>query len=125
MGMFKDIRDLHKASKQYPRPTMREGLRQANEMVQEVEGSHQLAQDLAERGVSGQVTVNALRATGAQVNYMPEMEMDLTVERRRLRERGYASPGDLARPDRTAGARRHPACEVDPQDHSRLLVGTG
>jgi hypothetical protein len=36
MGMFKDLRDLHKASRQFERPTMRESLRRANEAVQDL-----------------------------------------------------------------------------------------
>jgi len=34
MGMFKDLRDLHKASTQFERPTIREALKQSNQAVQ-------------------------------------------------------------------------------------------
>ncbi len=40
MGMFKDLRDLHKASKQFERPTMRDALRQSNEAVQAYQAGH-------------------------------------------------------------------------------------
>ncbi|MFI5025799.1 MAG: hypothetical protein ACHQCI_03500 [Solirubrobacterales bacterium] len=121
MGMFKDLRDLHKASKQFERPTMREALKQSNEAVQAYQAGMAQAGHVAQVGVMGTATVKQLRATGRTFNEWPEMEIDLTVD-----VNGFTS--DVTHTEAVSPAilpRLVPGgtitVKVDPQDHSKLI----
>jgi hypothetical protein len=122
MGMFKDLRDLHKASKQFERPSMRDSLRQANEAVQAFSAGQQQAADIAANGVLGKATVRAMRDTGTLVNNMHVLELDLTVE-----ANGFRSEVTHSEPiSPVLLGRLQPGAEinvkVDPNDHSRLIL---
>ena len=121
MGMFKDLRDLHKASKQFERPTMRDALKQSNEAVQAYQAGMAQAGHVAQVGVMGTATVKQLRATGRTFNEWPEMEIDLTVD-----VNGFTS--DVTHTEAVSPAilpRLVPGgtitVKVDPQDHSKLI----
>jgi hypothetical protein len=122
MGMFKDLRDLQKASKQFERPSMRDSLRQANEAVQAFTAGQQEAADIAAIGVLGKATVRAMRDTGTLVNNMHVLELDLTVE-----ANGFASEVTHSEPiSPVLLGRLQPGAEitvkVDLNDHSRLIL---
>ena len=122
MGMFKDLRDLHKASKQFERPTMREALKQSNEAIQAYQAGIERNSRLAEVGVLGTATVKALRPTGRTVNEWPEMDIDLTVDvngfQSEVTHTEPVSPAILPRlvPGGTISVK------ADPQDHSQLML---
>jgi len=122
MGMFKDLRDLHKASKQFERPTLREGLAQANEAVQAYQAGAQNDARVAEVGVMGTATVKELRPTGRYINQMPEMELDLTVDvngfQSEVTHTSAISPAIL--PRLVPGGSL--TIKADPEDHSQLIL---
>jgi hypothetical protein len=122
MGMFKDLRDLQKASKQFERPTMREGLRQANEAVQAYQAGVEKNTRIAQVGVMGKATVKQMRPTGTTINEWPEMDIDLTVDvngfQSDVTHREAVSPAIL--PQLVPGATIN--VKVDPQDHSQLIL---
>lgn len=122
MGMFKDLRDLHKASKDMPRPGLRESLASANEAVQAFQAGQAQAADVAANGVLGKATVRAMRDTGTVANEMHVLELDLTVE-----ANGFQSEVTHTEPvSPLLIGRLQPGAEitvkVDPQDHSRLVL---
>ena len=122
MGMFKDMRDLHKASKQMERPGLRDSLKQANEAVQSYQAGQQQAVDVAANGVLGKATIKAMRDTGTVVNEMHVLALDLTVD-----VNGFQSEVTHTEPiSPLLTARLTPGAEitvkVDPQDHSRLIL---
>lgn len=129
MGMFKDLRDLHKAGKEETKRSggmfkmAKDGLAQANEAVQQVQADRALAEDLASRGVDGKATIRSLVATGKEINLQPELRFELTVD-----VNGYTSdvihtqavsPAMLGQLQPGATV----ACKVDPSDHSKLMIG--
>ncbi len=85
MGMFKDMRSLHKAGKEETKKRggsfkmMKDGLSQANEAVQQVQSDQALAERLANDGVDGQATINSMVATGKQVDMQPELQFELSL----------------------------------------------
>jgi len=122
MGMFKDIRKMQKVAKQQERPKLRDALKQGAEAMEQVQADQQLAQELAENGVDGQATIRSLEATGKQVNYQPELKLELSVD-----VNGFSSDvthvqvvSPAVLPQLQPGATI--ACKVDPNDHSRLLI---
>jgi hypothetical protein len=129
MGMFKDLRDLHKAGKEEVKKSggmfkmTKDGLAQANEMVQQVQADRDLAEGLANEGVDGRATINSLVATGKEVNMQPELRFELTVDvnghTSDVSHTQVISPAMLGqlRPGATV------ACKVDPYDHSKLMIG--
>ena len=122
MGMFKDLRDLRKASKQVERPSLREGLKQANEAVQAYQAGQRQAADVAANGVLGKATVRAMRDTGTLVNELHVLELDLTVD-----VNGFESEVTHSEPiSPILLGRLQPGAEitvkVDPNDHSRLVL---
>lgn len=123
MGMFKDMRDLHKMSKQYERPKMRDGLKQAKEGLQQVQADQATASRLANEGVDATATVNMLQATGTNVNYQPEIQFDLTVNvnghESQVNHTQVISPAMLGQlqPGATVPVK------VDPNDTSQLVIG--
>jgi hypothetical protein len=124
MGMFKDLRDIHKMSKQYERPKMGEAIGQMKDALQQHQQDAALAQHLVTNGVAGQATIKSLSYTGKEVNNMPELEMDLTVDVNGFQtevsgHRQVVSPALLGslQPGATV------PCKADPQDNSKLFVG--
>ncbi len=121
MGMFKDLRDLHKASKQFERPTMRDALKQSNEAVQAYQAGMERSGHIAQVGVMGTAVVKELRPTGRTFNEWPEMEVDLTVDvngfQSEVTHTEPVSPAVLPRlvPGGTI------TVKVDPHDHSQLI----
>ncbi len=111
MGMFKDMRSLHKAGKEETKKRggsfkmMKDGLSQANEAVQQVQSDQALAEKLANEGVDGQATINSMVATGKQVNYQPELQFELSVERERPDQRRHSRSGRVSGGHRPATAR--------------------
>jgi hypothetical protein len=120
--MFKDMRELMKASKEIERPSLRETLSQASQAVKSVQQSQAQAQVLMASGSDAVATLRGLRDTGTYVNEQPVMDLDLSVD-----VGGFASdvthrqvvPHALL-PQLQIGARL--AAKVDPSDHSKLLV---
>ena len=122
MGMFKDMRDLHKASKQFERPTMGEALKQSNEAVHAYQAGMERNAAVGENGVMGTATVKGLRATGRTFNEWPEMDLELTVD-----VNGFTSDVTHTEPISPALLPRMVpgatiAIKADPQDHSRLVL---
>jgi len=122
VGMFKDLRDLHKASKEVERPGLRDSLKQANEAVQAFQAGQQQAVDVAANGVLGKATITAMRDTGTVLNELHVLELDLTVE-----VNGFQS--EVTHTEAVSPlliGRLAPGAEitvkVDPEDHSRLVL---
>jgi hypothetical protein len=123
MGMFKDMRDIHKMSKQYERPKMRDGIKQAKEGLEQVQADQAKADRLQTEGVDAQATVNMLEATGKTVNYQPEIRFDLTVNvngfETKVNHIQVVSPAILGQlqPGATVPVK------VDPNDSSQVFIG--
>jgi hypothetical protein len=104
MSMFRDMKDmiqtvrsdelkeLKKKADAQPRTSMLEGVKLANQAVDQAAGMQQQAQALGQQvgdpassaaayggGVAGNATVNAINDTGTTINNAPVVEMDLTV----------------------------------------------
>ena len=129
MGMFKDLRDLNKAGKQITKEQggsfkmMKDGLSQANQMVQQVQADQALAERLANEGVDGTATIQQLVATGKTVNMQPELQFQLTVD-------VNGSVSDVTHTQVVSPAiigQLQPGAQVpvkvDPNDHSQLMIG--
>ena len=129
MGMFKDMRSLHKAGKEETKKRggsfkmMKDGLAQANEAMQQVQADQQTAESLANEGVDGQATINSMVATGKQVNYQPELQFELTVDvggqTSDLTHVQVVSPAIIGQLQPGATV----PCRVDPSDHTKLMIG--
>jgi hypothetical protein len=129
MGMFKDMRDLSKAGKQMKKERggslkmMKDGLSQANQMVQGVQANQELAERLANEGVDGTATINQMQATGANVNMQPELQFDLTVDvngtQSNVTHTQVVSPAVIGQLQPGAQV----PVKVDPNDHSQLMIG--
>jgi Protein of unknown function (DUF3592) len=123
MGMFKDMKDLHKMSKQYERPKMRDGIKQAKEGLEQVQADQAKADRLQTEGVDAEATVNMLEATGKTVNYQPEIRFDLTVNvngfETKVNHVQVISPASLGQlqPGATVPVK------VDPNDSSQVFIG--
>ena len=129
MGMFKDLRDLNKMGKEEVKKRggmlkmTKDGLAQANQMMQQYQAGQVMAQELATSGVAGQATIKSLASTGAEVNLEPVIQFELTVD-----VNGFTSDVTHTQPISPAmlGSLQPGAtvpCRVDPNDHSRLLLG--
>jgi hypothetical protein len=128
MGMFKDMRDLHKMGKEETKKRggmfkmAKDGLAQANATMQEFQATQGLVQTLAADGVDGQATIRSMAATGTEINLQPEIAFELTVDvngfETQVSHRQVVSPAWLGRlaPGATV------PCKVDRNDHSRLLL---
>ena len=129
MGMFKDMRDLTKAGKQMQKDRggsfqmMKDGLAQANQAVQEVQGNQELAEKLANEGVDGTATIQQMVATGKQVNMQPELQFQMTVEvngtTSDVTHTQVVSPAIIGQLQPGAQV----PVKVDPNDHSQLMIG--
>ena len=129
MGMFKDLRDLHKVGKEETKKRggmfsmMKDGLAQANEAVQQVQADQALAENLVNNGVDGQATIKSLVATGTQINMQPELSFQLSVDvngqTSEVSHTQVVSPAMLGQLQPGATV----PCKVDPNDHSKLVLG--
>jgi hypothetical protein len=128
MGFFKDLRDLNKAGKQITKEQggsfkmMKDGVAQANQMLQQVQTDQALAERLANEGVDGTATIQQILSTGKTVNMQPEIQFQMTVD-----VNGQTSevthlqvvPPTII-PQVQPGATV--PVKVDPNDHSQLLI---
>ena len=129
MGMFKDMRDLHKMGKEETKKRggmfkmTKDGLAQANETMQQFQASQELSQDLVANGVPGTATIHSLVATGKEINLQPELTFQLTVDvngfKSDVTHTQVVSPALLGQLQPGATV----ACKVDPNDHSKLMIG--
>jgi hypothetical protein len=129
MGMFKDMRDLSKTGKQMKKERggslkmMKDGLAQANQMVQGVQADQELAERLANEGVDGTATIVAMQATGANINMQPELQFQLTVDvggnQSQVTHKQVVSPAVIGQLQPGAQV----PVKVDPNDHSQLMIG--
>jgi hypothetical protein len=129
MGMFKDMRDLSKAGKQMKKERggslqmMKDGLAQANEAVQEVQGNQELAERLANEGVDGTATIGQMVATGRTINMQPELQFQMTVDvngsQSEVTHVQVVSPAIIGQLQPGAQV----PVKVDPNDHSQLMIG--
>jgi hypothetical protein len=129
MGMFTDMRDLSKAGKQMKKERggslkmMKDGLAQANEMVQGVQADQELAERLANEGVDGTATIVSMQATGANINMQPELQFQLTVDvggsQSTVTHKQVVSPAVIGQLQPGAQV----PVKVDPNDHSQLMIG--
>jgi hypothetical protein len=129
MGMFKDMRDLNKAGKEMKKERggsfkmMKDGLAQANEMVQGVQADQQLAEKLANEGVDGTATIIQMVATGATINMQPELQFQMSVDVggnvSTVTHKQVVSPAIIGQLQPGAQV----PVKVDPNDHSQLMIG--
>ena len=129
MGMFKDMRDLSKAGKQMKKERggslkmMKDGLAQANQMVQGVQADQELAERLANEGVDGTATIISMQATGANINMQPELQFQMTVDvngrQSDVTHNQVVSPAVIGQLQPGAQV----PVKVDPHDHSQLMIG--
>ena len=129
MGMFKDMRDLSKTGKQMKKERggslkmMKDGLAQANQMVQGVQADQELAERLANEGVDGTATIVSMQATGANINMQPELQFQLTVDvggsQSTVTHTQVVSPAVIGQLQPGAQV----PVRVDPNDHSQLMIG--
>ena len=129
MGMFKDMRDLNKAGKEMKKERggslkmMKDGLSQANQMVQGVQADQELAERLANEGVDGTATIVSMQATGANINMQPELQFQLTVDvggsQSTVTHTQVVSPAVIGQLQPGAQI----PVKVDPNDHSQLMIG--
>ncbi|HKO36960.1 MAG TPA: hypothetical protein VJU14_01165 [Solirubrobacterales bacterium] len=129
MGFFKDMRDLNKAGKEMTKERggsfkmMKDGVAQANEMLQQVQTDQALAEKLANEGVDGTATIQQIVATGKTVNMQPEIQFQLTVDvngqTTEVTHVQVVSPTVI--PQVQPGATV--PVKVDPNDHTQLMIG--
>lgn len=129
MGMFKDMRDLNKAGKQMKKERggslkmMKDGLAQANEMVQGVQADQELAERLANDGVDGTATIISMVATGATINMQPQLQFQMSVDVggsvSTVTHVQAVSPAIIGQLQPGAQV----PVRVDPSDHSQLMIG--
>lgn len=129
MGMFKDMRDLSKTGKEMKKERggsfkmMKDGLAQANQAVQEVQGNQELAEKLANEGVDGTATIVQMVATGRTINMQPELQFQMTVDvngsSEAVTHTQVVSPAIIGQLQPGAQV----PVKVDPSDHSQLMIG--
>ncbi len=129
MGMFKDMRDLSKTGKEMKKERggslkmMKDGLAQANQMVQQVQTDQVLAEKLANEGVDGTATIVSMQATGKTVNMQPELQFQMTVDvngsQSEVTHVQVVSPAVIGQLQPGAQV----PVKVDPNDHSQLMIG--
>jgi len=129
MGMFKDLRDLNKAGKEMKKERggsfkmMKDGLAQANEMLQDVQADQALAEKLVNEGVDGTATIQQMVATGKTVNMQPELQFQMTVDvngtTSDVTHTQVVSPAIIGQLQPGAQV----PVKVDPNDHTQLMIG--
>ena len=128
MGMFKDLRDLHKMGKEETKKRggmfkmTKDGLAQANQAMQQFQFDQALAQNLAMSGVPATATIRSMEATGTEINMQPELRFELTVSvngfTSDVTHTQVMSPAWLGQLQPGATV----PCKVDPNDHSKLML---
>ena len=129
MGMFKDMRDLSKTGKEMKKERggslkmMKDGLAQANQAVQEVQGNQVLAEKLANEGIDGTATIQQMVATGRTINMQPELQFQMSVDvngsQSDVTHVQVVSPAIIGQLQPGAQV----PVKVDPSDHSQLMIG--
>jgi hypothetical protein len=129
MGMFKDMRDLSKAGKEIKKERggslkmMKDGLAQANQAVQQVQGDQELAERLANDGVDGTATIIQMVATGQTINMQPQLQFQMSVDVNgsvsTVTHTQVVSPAIIGQLQPGAQV----PVKVDPSDHSQLMIG--
>jgi hypothetical protein len=129
MGMFKDMRDLSKTGKEMKKERggslkmMKDGLAQANQAVQQVQGDQELAERLANEGVDGTATIIQMVATGQTINMQPQLQFQMTVDVNgsvsTVTHTQVVSPAIIGQLQPGAQV----PVKVDPSDHSKLMIG--
>jgi len=129
MGMFKDLKDLNKAGKEMKKERgggfkmMKDGLAQANQMVQQVQSDQALAEKLANDGIDGTATIISMVATGATINMQPELQFQMSVDVNgsvsTVTHTQVVSPAIIGQLQPGAQV----PVKVDPDDHSQLMIG--
>ena len=129
MGMFKDMRDLSKTGKEMKKERggslkmMKDGLAQANQAVQQVQGDQELAERLANEGVDGTATIIQMVATGQTINMQPQLQFQMSVDVNgsvsTVTHTQVVSPAIIGQLQPGAQV----PVKVDPSDHSQLMIG--
>ena len=145
MGMFRDMKDafgvlrsdelkeLKRKADAQPKPSMIEGIRAANEAMDQAQMLQQQGSGMMDptgqaalygSGLAGSATIDAVNDTGMFVNEAPVLELDLTVsipgrEPYKTKHRQLVSHAALARfqPGAVLPVR------VSPQDPNQLMIG--
>ena len=145
MGMFRDmkesfqvirspeLKELKRKADAQPRPSMMEGIRAANEAMDQAQALQQGAGGMMDpagqaalygSGLAGSATIDGLADTGMFVNEAPVLELDMTVtipgrEPYKTKHRQLVSHAALARfqPGSVLPVR------VSPQDPNQLMIG--
>lgn len=128
MGFFKDMRDLNKTGKEMTKERggsfkmMKDGVAQANQMMQQVQTDQALAERLANEGVDGTATIQQILGTGKTVNMQPEIQFQMTVsvngQTSEVTHTQVVPPTII--PQLQPGATV--PVKVDPNDHSQLMI---
>jgi hypothetical protein len=128
MGFFKDLRDLSKTGKEMTKEQggsfkmMKDGVAQANQMMQQVQTDQALAERLANEGVDGTADIKQILSTGKTVNMQPEIQFQMTVnvngQTSEVTHLQVVPPTII--PQLQPGATV--PVKVDPNDHSQLLI---
>lgn len=128
MGFFKDLRDLNKTGKEMTKERggsfkmMKDGVAQANQMMQQVQSDQALAERLANEGVDGTADIKQIISTGKMVNMQPEIQFQMTVnvngQTSEVTHLQVVPPTII--PQLQPGATV--PVKVDPNDHSQLLI---
>lgn len=126
MGLFKDLNTLSKQGKEIRKnsdmkATMANGMakmQQANAMI----AQQTAAAQMAVHGIAATATVAAVRPTGAQMNFDPVCDIDLTVFRN-----GVPMPATVRQPvPQVFLARLQPGAplkvKLDPNDPSVVFI---
>jgi hypothetical protein len=129
MGMFKDMRDLSKAGKEMKKERggslkmMKDGLAQANQAVQQVQGDQELAEKLANEGIDGTATIIQMVATGQTINMQPQLQFQMSVDVNgsvsTVTHIQVVSPAIIGQLQPGAQV----PVKVDPNDHAQLMIG--
>jgi hypothetical protein len=144
MGMFKDmgdafkvlrsdeLKDLKKKADAQPKVSMMDGIKMANEAMDQVPMWQQQAAQMQgmagaatyANGVAGNATVTAIADTGTLINHAPVMELDLMVnvpgrEPYAVKHRQLVALSAI--PNFQPG-RSFPV-HVDQQDPSKIVIG--
>lgn len=79
-GMTGDLKDIQEMAKDVEKPSLKDGLSQMKGALADVKDQQALVQEVSAGGHQGTATIKALTATGREINHMPEMKVDLTVD---------------------------------------------
>jgi hypothetical protein len=145
MGMFRqtkeafqvlksdELKQLKRKADAQPKASMMDGIRMANEAMDQMPAWQQQAADMQQmaagtaaysNGVQGNATVNAISDTGTMINNAPVMEMDLTVavpgrEPYQVKHRQLVALSAI--PNFQPG--KMFTVHVDNQDPNKLMIG--